>query len=875
MTPLHESPAGSWIVRLAASVVPTSLRSSWKEEWLAELEALERARASRPADGRLPSPHVFALGALRHAISLRRDEWTMDSVLQDVRFATRVLLRSPGFTLLTALTLALGIGANGAIFSFVNGVLLRPPAEVHRPEQLVQIGRSYESAPRWDGWSWRALELIRSEGDALSGVAGYSPEQFVLGSGDDAEALSGQVVTADYFEVLGVEPFAGRLLQPADDEQADAPVVVLAHSLWKRRFASDPSLIGRTIRLGSREYQVVGVAPEGFVGPSSLGSSPVVWVSAVQELGGSDVRAFNEWGYSWLDVFGRVKDGVTLTTAEASMQVVTARLREAYPDGGDVEVLLTQGVGMNPELRAQTVRLSWILIGIVGLVLLLACSNVASLQITRATVRHTEVGVRMALGAGRPRVARQLLTEGVLLAVLATAMAIPMVIAAERILPWLSPYPLTVSFGVDVRVFAFLSAAGLGAGILFSAAPVWIALRRDLLHAIRGNGTAGHGRSRLRDGLVVIQLALSLSLVAAGALLARSVLKAATAQPGFAPQGIVAGWVEIEPTGRYDPVSGGQLVQRIVEEAEKLPGVESATWSSQIPLAGSHSRASVFPSDRQPEEGYEAETVLVGPSYFETLAIPVILGRGLGRLEDEPEPVVVVNEALAARFWPGENAIGKEISFHDTAWRIVGVVADVQMRSLREPGNPGVYYPIAQTGGSNGWLQVRFADRPDRSALRDAVARIDADLPVFPTVDLAGALTASMGETRTTAYLLTLFAGLALVLASVGLYGLVSFAVAQRRREMALRLAIGAAPESLVRLVVARGALLTMTGVLLGLGLILGLGRFVEGLLYEVAPRDAGSIGSAVLVLVVSAGIAAWIPARRVMRVEPSVTLRD
>jgi predicted permease len=809
---------------------------------------------------------------------MRKEEWTMDSVLQDLRYASRMFRRAPGFTLVAALTLALGIGANASIFSLVNGLMLRPPAGIREPDRLVQIARSYDQAPRWDNWSWPALKLIGREARTLSGVAGWSDDALVVGRGADTEQVPGAFVSGEFFEVLGVRPFLGRLLQPSDDVTPGGhPVVVLSHAYWTRRFGADANIVGRSIAVAARPYEVVGVAPPGFAGPSSIGAAPQLWVPAMQTPGYLGELPFDQWGWSWINAIGRMRDDVSFEEARSSMNVVTARLRESATTNEDIRVLLSQGVGLDPEGRTQAARISLLLSGIVGLVLLLTCTNVANLFLARGATRTTEMGVRLALGAGRRRLTRQLVTESLLLALLATLLAVPIVRAAGGFLPLLFPFSLSVSVAADGRVWLFLVAVGLLAGVLFGAAPAWAASARDISDTLReGRAGAGRARTRLRDLLVVTQLGLSLGLVAGAALLGRSVLNAGTSEPGFDPDGLMVGFTDLAPTGRYDTESGREAARRILERVRAIPGVGSATFANQTPIVGGHSRASARPADRPDAEGYEAEYTIVGPDYFETMGIPLLAGRTLGGLVDEPERVVIVNEALARLFWPGESAVGKELE-GEPAWRVVGVVGDVQMRSLRAAPRPGVYYPASQSWQSRVLIHARVGSATagfDRE-LRSAVADADAELPVVSVVDLRAALSRSMGETRTIGWLVAAFAFLALALAAIGLYGLVSFGVSQRIRELGIRIALGARRESLVRLVLARGLGIAALGVLFGLGVAFALGRALQGLLFEVGATDVAALAGASSLLLAVAAVAAWIPARRASRVDAAVSLRN
>lgn len=879
------SPSGAaarLVLRVASLLVPGDRRREWREEWEAELETLEALRRAGPG-GVYPAVPAFVAGALPHALWMRAEGWTMESVAQDLRYAARVLRRAPGFTVVAALTLALGIGANAAMFSLVNGLLLRAPEGVVDPDRLVQIGRSYDEAPRWDNWSWPAARLIAEESDVFSDVAGFSGGAFVLGRGENAEAVYGQYVNASYFAALGVRPALGRLLDASDEVAPGShPVVVLSHALWLRRFGGDPGVVGTSVAIGAEPYEVVGVAPEGFVGVDALGTPPGLWVPAYQRRSSAASPLFDQWGSSWFYLFGRLADGVPYETAEAAMDAVTTRLRAASDVNEDIRILLAPGVGLAPEERAEGRRVTLLLAGIAFLVLVLTCANVANLSLARSAGRVGEVGVRQALGAGRSRLARQLVTESLLLALLATALAVPLVRGASALLPSLVPTAVAVSLAPDARVYLFLGAVGLVAGLLFGGLPAWAASRGDVARVLREGGTTGgRSRSRLRDALVVGQLALSLGLVSGAALLGRSVLHARAVEPGFDPDGLVVGWVNLRATGRY--AEAAQVVafqERLVEELERLPGVTGAALAGQAPVLGGHARSTVVPEERagDPEAGYEAEHVPVTPGYFETLGIRVLRGRTFRAPAEEPERVVVVNEALASRFWPGEDPLGKTLAGGGEApMRVVGVVADVQMRSLRAEARPGVYHPFHQVADAYLALHVR-AQGPTgavAAGLRRAVAAVDPELPVTGIVDLREGLARSLSDTRTFVLVVATFAGLALALSLIGLYGLIAHGVAQRARELGIRVALGAGRGELSRMVLRRAAAVTAAGLVAGLGVSLLLGQALRGVLFGVSPTSPPVLVLATLLLGAMSLLAAWLPARRAGRVDAMVSLRE
>lgn len=863
------------LLHMASVLVPAHRRREWLEEWAAEVEALAQAKATE-VEG-LPACLAFTAGAIPHAFWMRTEGWTMESVAQDLRFAIRTLGRSPGFTVVAALTLALGIGANASIFALVNGLVLRAPAEVEAPARLAQIARSYESAPRWDNFSWPAYRLIATESESFSGVAGYSTAAFVLGEGAESERLLGELVTGSYFEVLGARAAVGRLLQTEDDRRPGAhPVVVLSHELWTRRYGADEDVVGGSILIGSSPHVVVGVTRPGFAGVESVGTPPALFLPTMQHAGYSGTLPFEQWGTSWISLFGRLSEDVDFATAEAEMNVISNRLREANPENGDMSVLLAEGIGLDPEDRADALRISGILLGIVGLVLLITCTNVANLMLARSTGRRTEVSIRMALGAGRGRLARQFATECAVLAAGATLLATPMVLLADRTLPLLFPLTLSVSLAADGRVFAFLIVTGAAAGFLFGLAPAWIGSRSGVIDSLReSTSTGSRAGTGLRDALVVSQLGLSLGLVAGAALLGQSVINAHNADPGFESEGVTAAFLDLGTTGRYDRTSGAEFMRTLVEQAGQLPGVRSATLSNQIPLTGGHARASASPADNE-EVRFEAEYIVVGPRYFETLGIPVVQGRGLGGFGEEPERVVVVNEALAEMFWPGQDPLGQDID-RGQLWRVVGVVGNVQMRSLRSRANPAIYYPVDQAYSASMSLQL-VGDgpvAPDAGALRRTVAGLDPGLPVTSVIDLRNAIDNSMAETRTIGYLVAAFAGLALLLSIVGLYGLVAYGASQRIREIGIRIALGARPESLVRLIIGRGVVLAALGVAAGVVVAIGLGTALRGLLFGVGHTDAKTLTAAAALMLGTASLAAWLPARRASTLDPSTSLRD
>lgn len=524
--------------------------------------------------------------------------------------------------------------------------------------------------------------------------------------------------------------------------------------------------------------------------------------------------------------------------------------------------------------------MSLLLGGIALMVLLLTCASVGNLFLARAATRETEMGVRQALGAGRARLVRQLLTESLVVALAAAAVAVPLVRGAGEPLPAFLPVSVVVSLTPDLRVYLLLAAVGVAAGLLFGAAPAWSLARRDTSRTLREGGTTGGpARTRLRDALVVAQLSISLGLVSGAALLGQSVLNAQRTDPGFDPDNLLVGFLNLHATGRYELDEMAAFQERLLREMETIPGVARAALASQAPVLGGHARSSVTAADRpdDPAASFEAEYTVVTPGYFETLGIPLLGGRTFGQPPQEPEGVVVVNEALARRYWPGEEAVGKELLRREERMRVVGVVGNVQMRSLRAPPNPGVYYPFHQMPEGYLAVHLRVAGAPSAAipALRRAVSAVDPEIPVTGVTELREGLARSLSETRMFGAVVAVFAGLAMVLSLLGLYGLVSYGVAQRSRELGIRLALGAGGPALVRMVLARAGKLAGLGLVLGIGAALAVGRGLEGVLFGVEPTNPWALGAASAVLVLSALLAAWIPARRASRVDAAVSLRS
>jgi putative ABC transport system permease protein len=802
----------------------------------------------------------------------------MRTLLQDVRFGLRVLWKRPGFTAVALAVLALGVGANTAIFSVVNAVLLRP-LPYPGSERVVAfdgvnpskgVEESNMSAPDFADWkaqtrSFEALSIYTEGGSNLTG-------------GGEPERVTAAWVGPDFFRVIGVGAARGRALLPEDEDPGAANVVVISHGLWQRLFGSDPSAVGRTVELGGRGREVVGVMPPGFDFPSRA----EVWGPLQLEVAKEprDNRAYQ--------VLGRLREGVPLAQAQAEIDAVAARLAASYPVtnmgwGVDLDPLKDETVG---EMRAALL----LLLAGVALVLLIACANVANLLLARAAGRRREVALRLALGAGRWRVARQMLTESLLLALAGGALGAGLSVWLTDLIVALAPRntPRLAEASLDARVFLFAVGATLLTGLAFGIVPALQASRADLGESLKegGRGSAG-GRSRVRSGLVVSEVALSLLLLAGAGLLVKSFARLQAVDPGFDPEGVMTARVSL-PGARYkEPAQKAEFYRALTERLNALPGVEAAGATASLPLGGSNLSVwrGLVPEGRPatPESDEPAAFSVVTPGYFPAMRIPLRAGRVFDERDDANAPkVIVVNETLARKVFAGQDPVGR----HVTIWRdekfprqVVGVVGDTKPSSLDAAEAPQMYVPHAQDAGWGGLsLAVRARGGGDPSALapllREEVRALDRQLPVYDVKTMAKVWADSTAYRRVTMFLMAGFAAAALLLAGVGLYGVLSYTVAQRTHEIGIRMALGARGSDVLRLVVRQGMLLTLAGLGVGLAGALLLTRLMTGLLYGVSAADPVVYALVSLLLAAVALLACLVPARRATKVDPMIALR-
>lgn len=821
---------------------------------------------------------------------------SMGALWQDVRYGIRALFKNPGFTAVAVVTLAVGIGANTAMFSAINGLLLRP-LPVERGERLVSVYRTDVQSRESGELSYPDYVDLRDNGDVLSGVVGHKLTHVGLGSGRDATLVWGELVTGNYFDVLGVKPVLGRGFLPEEDRTPEShPVAVIGYRLWRERFGGDPAIAGRTVKINGHEFTVVGVAPESFNG-TKFGLALDIWLpimmhDQIRTGFADDNRVFEARGDHWLEVLGRLRDGVSVEQANAGLAALGSRLATDYPDtnaGTTISAAPERDTRFGEGSRDRTNLAAAMPMAVVGLVLLIACANVSNLLLARASDRHKEIGIRLALGAGRGRIVRQLLTESVVLAAAGGAVGALLAVWAVGLLNVFLPpipYPVALNTSPDVRVLSFSLLVMLAAAVAFGLAPAFSASKLDVVSILKGSGEgiSGRGRHRLRAALVIVQLALSFVLLIGAGLFARSLANASSADPGFEARNVLFLTVDVGLLG-YGEQRQRDFYRQLVDRVEAMPGVRSATAVNIVPLGDSHSTTGPIVAEgralERPEDRIGAGVSVTSPGYFETLGIPLLGGRNFSA-EDTPDsrPVVIVNDTLAARLWPGESAIGKRLRAGTEAdgrlYEVVGVAKTGKYWSLDENPKRYMYFPLSQNPTPEMTVLVRTEGDPIGIAgvVRDTVHALDPNLPIYDVKSLETHFGYALWAPRMGASIATLFGGLALLLAAVGLYGVMAFLVSRQTREIGIRMALGARPRDVVRMIVAKGLVLTAIGAGIGLAVSLAVARVLSNLLFGVSPLDAVVFGGVAAVLTGVALTAAYVPARRATRVDPMEALR-
>ncbi|HEX8187723.1 MAG TPA: ABC transporter permease [Pyrinomonadaceae bacterium] len=805
----------------------------------------------------------------------------MMTLLQDVRYAARTLSKSPGFTLVAVLALALGIGANTAIFSVVKAVLLSP-LPYPDSERLVWVRESNPgaeipdepaSAPNYNDW--------RTQAGSFEALAAYNDAALTLtGENAEPERVPAAVVSANFFQALGVAPALGRGFTPEEETAGRNRVAVISHGLWRRRFGASPKALGQTLTIAGNPYTVVGVTPPDFKTPV-IEKQPQVWVPVVFNLAETARRS------DYLSVIGRLKAGATAEQARAELSGVAARLAEQYPAsnagwGVTVAPLHEKVVG---DVRSAL----WVLMGVVGFLLLISCANVANLLLARAAARRQEFAVRSALGARRGRIVRQFLTESVLLSLAGGALGLLLAAWGVELLVALSggDIPRLDEAGLDARVLGFTFAVSLATGLFFGLLPALSASKADLAESLKEGGgrgpTAGRGSRRLRDSLVVAEIAVAVVMLAGAGLMIRSFLRIQAVDPGFRPENILTLDLAL-PRAKYKENSQvTAFYDQLTARAAALPGVERAALVDALPLNGGSILSFVIEGrpELPPEKVQDAEFIEVSPDFFDVMGIRLVRGERFTERDREGAPVAaLVSETMARRYWPGEDPVGKRVNLGNperSPWMtVVGVVSDVRRGGLDKEPYPQLYAPVAQLPTRGVTLVARTSGDPLAvvPAVRRELAALDRDLPLYNVRTMEQVLSDSISRRRFQMLLLAAFAGVGLLLAAVGIYGVISYSVAQRRHELGVRMALGARAADILKLVVGQGLGLTLAGVGLGLLGAFALTRVMSSLLYGVSATDPLTFACVSLALLGVALLACLVPARRATKVDPMIALR-
>jgi predicted permease len=882
------------------------LRADWRQEWESELQYREGLLAEWDRLDRGAKLDLLrrSLGALWDALLLQPKR-VEDEMFQDLRFGVRMLLKNKGFTAMAVLSLALGVGANAAIFQLLDAVRLRS-LPVKAPQELAEVHIANNAGARGNFSSpypsvtnpiW---EQIRARQQAFSSICAWSADTFNLARGGEARFARGMYVSGDFFNTLGVQPALGRLITTADDQrEIGAPVVVLSHVFWQREYAGDANVIGRKLILGAQSFEIIGVTPESFFG-MEIGRSFdfALPVGADTVLRGKNHRLDSGTNW-WLSVVGRLKPGWTLEQATAQAQAISPGLFETtlpanYPPVSVKDYLASKlvavpaGSGVS-QLREDYERSLWLLLAIAGLVLLIACANLANLLLARASARGREIAVRQALGASRGRLVRQLLVESLLLAGIGAALGAALARSLSQFLVAFlstSNNKVFLDLNPDWRILGFTAGLAALTCLLFGLAPALRATRTEPAAVMKAGGrsmTAGREGFSLRRALVITQVALSLSLVAGALLFSRSLGKLLTVDAGFRQEGLLSVGVGFRGLN-LQPDRNQPFRKELLDRIKAIPGVESAAETTNVPLDGNSSGNSVWMDGEGEGQKKGVRRSRVGPDYFRTLQTPLLAGREIDARDSTGAPkVAVVNEAFARQFLDGANPVGQRFWIEktpfepETLYEIVGLVRNTKYGDLREAFEPIVYLSTAQDPfqGAGGQFLIR-SSLPQaqviaavKRLLNEINPAIGMNFRVFKTM-----IDASLLRERLMATLSGFFGLLALLLACIGLYGILSYGVASRTNEIGIRMALGAKRRDVLWLVMREALLLVAGGVAAGIPLIFALTRLASTLLFNLSPTDPVSLGAAALLMLAVAAVAGYAPSRRATRVDPMVALR-
>jgi macrolide transport system ATP-binding/permease protein len=879
--------------RLAAPFLRQHLEDDLDEELRSHLEMAVEANLSRgmsAEDARREALRSF--GGVEQTKELYRDQRglpVIETTLQDLRFGLRILRRDPGFSILAMLCLTLGIGANAAVFSWVEGILFRPYPLVTHQERLLALTGTARGEAGHTGLSWPDFVDLRRSCTLFDSFFVSKITGTTLSIGDRAERTTGSIVSDNYFDAIGVRPILGRGFEPGEDSGRNAhAVAVISYQLWKGHFNGDPQIVGKTQRLNGVMHTIVGVAPQGFYG-TFVGWGMQFWVPTSME------EVFESGGYKlaardarWIEAFARLKPGVTLEQAQAETSSVAKRLEDDYPATNRGRSVKLWALWQTPFNNAGTLLPTLeIMLAVVVFVLLIACANVGNLLLVRSFARRHEMTVRLAIGAGRGRIVKQLFTEALILSAFGAAGGLLVAHWCRHALILLFPARAGVAMHlpgeIDWRVLLLSAGVCLLATLLLGLVPAMQTSKIDLAGALKADsaGVVGsRGRAWVRSGLVVVQVSLSFVLLVGAGLLIQSLQKIRTSNPGFSTHDVLFTAVDLVSAG-YAAQRAENFQDQLLDRVKALPGVESAAFARMTPLSyGSFSSTPIAVDGFEvpPEERPTVEYNEVGPDYFATMGIPLVSGREFTRADDERGALVaIVNETMAAQYWRGRNPIGERVQVRDQWMQVVGVAKDSKYRGVRETAKPFFYVPRRQNFSVGAALFIRTPLNPETVAVALAreVHALDASLSPYELITLQEQLDRSTSPQLVAVTLVGVLGGLALLLAVIGLYGVMAYAVSQSTRELGLRMALGAGASNLVQLVLSRGLALMAGGVLLGAAVAVASTRLMGNLLYHVSPRDPRAFGAAFAVMTVATLAACFIPAWRATRTDPAEALRD
>jgi len=811
----------------------------------------------------------------------------MGTLLQDIRYGIRMLAKNPGFTAVAVLSLALGIGGNATVYSWLEAVLLHPISVVKNSDRLVDVETVMPDGA-YHTSSYPDYKDYRDRNHVFSGMVGFELVgiNLKLEKEQQPQRNWGLIVTENYFDVLGVNAARGRVFH-ADDARGpnSDPYIVLSDGLWRRRFGADPKVIGKSVEINQHPFTVIGIAPRGF-GGTIVGIAAEYFVPMLmqpQALPGENLESRNP---TFIHMMGKLKPGATLAQARAEMATIAHQIEQQYPDTSkDVGVYVCPVWQAHYGLQAFLLPVLAFLMVVVILVLLIACANVANLLLARATVRGKEIAIRSALGADRMRLIRQLLAESLLLSGLGGAAGILLTMWTTNFLMVFTPpahLPIGLPLGVDGRVLAFTLALSICTGVIFGLAPALQITRPSGNASLRDGGrtfSSGGHQNRLRNLLVVTETVLAVVLLAGAGLLVRSLRMAVTSSPGFRADHTLLAAFDLRGNG-YSDDKAAAFFEQLTDRLKTLPGVEGASLERYVPMwftGRSYTIPDLEGYTPKPGEQNLIDYNVVGPNYFSLMQIPILSGREFTSQDRLGAPrVCIINQTMAARFWPGQNPIGRTVGTWNHGWTIAGVVKDIKYHSLSEQPQPFLYFPFWQDTGGDANVLVRTSGDPLKllPQVREQVRQIDSGVAVLESDSVANLLSVSLFAYRTAATLAGVLGGLGLLLAAIGIYGVLSYSVSQRSHEIGIRMALGAGRQDVLGLVVGQGMKLTLAGVALGLVAALATMHLLGSLLYGVTANDPVTFAAVMLTLTAVALIACYIPARRAMAVDPMVALR-